>query len=106
MQFMSEKLAVTATQIISWYDVALTRTENRQWNFLVIACYYASFGAYILVENVDANNIFASSSPADQKIVGAHIKRLHHEPAACWDNDAHLCLIILSISGSGLESSK
>lgn len=84
--------------VILWtrrHDVAVTRAERiKRWYFRVIVLL---FEEQLFRGNVEVNNNLAGCPCFTHwwGILGAHINRLHHELADCWDHEVHLCPIIL-----------
>lgn len=100
MKVIWGEMAVTAEHE-SFFEVKQTwrgsnkSKEDKRWYLLVGPFYHAPFEEWLLEEMWKQTTIWLAVhfSPTEW----AHINKLHHELAACWDNEMHLCPIILSI---------
>lgn len=82
-------------------DVAVKRTRRIKGGSCLLAHIFScSFWRAAFSGNVKANSNLASCPFFTHKpgIFCAHISKVDHEMAACWDNEMHLCPIILSIT--------
>lgn len=87
------------------HDVAVTRAERIKDAISMLSC---SFWRAAFSGNVEVNNNLARYPLFSHwsGIFGAHINRLHHELAACWNNGVHLCPIILWLAAGRLNHTK
>lgn len=85
-------------------DVAVKRTDKKErikgGICLLAHIFSCSFWRAAFSGNVKANSNLASCPFFTHKpgIFCAHISKVDHEMAACWDNEMHLCPIIPSIT--------